>query len=165
MTLPARLAAFGLPARHEGALFSGHVEGFELDWASPALDPETVRLAVCIPTFKRPDLLEQTLRSLAAQTDAPALRVIVVENDGTGREGAKRAREVLAELGLPAVVLVEARQGNCKAYNALWRFALSRFGNLEAVLGIDDDELASPAGLPLMSQPPRRRVPGSSVDR
>jgi GT2 family glycosyltransferase len=143
MTLPARLAAFGLPARHDGALFAGQPESFELVWASPALDPSSVRFVVCVPTFRRPDLLEQTLRSLASQTGAPPFTILVVENDGIGREGAARASEVLAALGVSAAVIVEPRQGNCKAYNALWRFALSRFGQIEAVLGIDDDELAS----------------------
>ena len=147
MTLPARLAAFGLPARHESALFAGHAESFELAWSSPALDPDAVRLVVCVPTFKRPDLLEQTLRSLAAQRDAPTFTILVVENDGVRREGAQRASAVLAQLGVSAAVIVEPRQGNCKAYNALWRFALSRFGGLEAVLGIDDDELAGPGWL------------------
>lgn len=52
--------------------------------------PRHVRVAVCIPTFRRPLLLEALLRSLASQTAAGRAQlegmVIVVDNDDQGSE-------------------------------------------------------------------------------
>ncbi|MDX3805240.1 glycosyltransferase family 2 protein [Bosea thiooxidans] len=122
-------------------------ESFEVVAESP---PETlagVASIVCVPTFKRPDMLEATLRSLAAQTGRHDFAVIVVENEGRERAGAMRAKALL-EAGLfKGFVIVEPRQGNCKAYNAAWRCALTRFPGLQQVLGIDDDEEAEPGWL------------------
>lgn len=102
---------------------------------------------VCVPTFKRPDLLEATLRSLANQKGGHDFAVIVVENEGVERAGAARASALLAAGLFKGFVIVEPRQGNCKAYNAAWRCALTRFPALEQILGIDDDEEAEPGWL------------------
>lgn len=103
-----------------------------------------IESVVCVPTFRRPDLLEATLRSLAAQQGGHDFAVVVVENEGVERTGAARAAALL-EAGLfKGLVIVEPRQGNCKAYNAAWRCALTRFPALKQVLGIDDDETAGP---------------------
>ena len=106
-----------------------------------------VETVVCVPTFRRPDMLERTLRSLAAQRGAGPFAVIVVENEGKERAGAERACALFAEGLFEGRVIVEPRQGNCKAYNAAWRCALTRFPALEQVLGIDDDEEAEPGWL------------------
>ncbi|AMJ63848.1 hypothetical protein AXW83_20635 [Bosea sp. PAMC 26642] len=106
-----------------------------------------IQSVVCVPTFKRPDMLERTLRSLAAQTGGHEFAVVVVENEGVERAGAARATALL-EAGLfEGLVIVEPRQGNCKAYNAAWRCALTRFPALQQILGIDDDEEADPGWL------------------
>jgi GT2 family glycosyltransferase len=106
-----------------------------------------VKSVVCVPTFRRPDMLEATLRSLARQQGGHDFAVIVVENEGTERAGAIRASALLAAGLFKGFVIVEPRQGNCKAYNAAWRCALTRFPALEQVLGIDDDEEADPGWL------------------
>lgn len=106
-----------------------------------------IRSVVCVPTFKRPDMLEATLRSLASQTGGHDFAVIVVENEGVERAGATRASALHAACVFKGFVIVEPRQGNCKAYNAAWRCALTRFPALEQVLGIDDDEEAEPGWL------------------
>jgi GT2 family glycosyltransferase len=123
----------------------------QLMGSSPKVDLAATRIAICVPTFKRPDLLEQTLRSLAAQKGAPAFTLVIVDNEGQERAGAARALQLLdAGLELPdkslveGVVLCEPRQGNCKAYNAAWGFVLSNMPQVEAILGIDDDEIADP---------------------
>ena len=106
-----------------------------------------VSSVVCVPTFRRPDRLEATLRSLSAQAGGHDFAVVVVENEGSERAGAARAKALL-EAGLfKGFVIVEPRQGNCKAYNAAWRCALTRFPALQQVLGIDDDEEAEPGWL------------------
>lgn len=119
-------------------------ESFSIVAASPAEALRGVESVVCVPTFKRPDLLENTLRSLAAQQGGHDVAIIVVENEGVTRAGAERASALLAAGLFKGYVIVEPRQGNCKAYNAAWRCALTRFPALKQVLGIDDDEEALP---------------------
>jgi GT2 family glycosyltransferase len=122
-------------------------ETFTILARSPDSELAAVESVVCIPTFKRPDMLEATLRSLAAQTGGHDFAVIVVENEGVERAGATRASALLAAGLFKGFVIVEPRQGNCKAYNAAWRCALTRFPALKQVLGIDDDEQAEPGWL------------------
>lgn len=122
-------------------------ESFEILAASPEAALRGVESVICVPTFKRPDLLEQTLRSLAAQQGGHDIAVIVVENEGIERAGAARAQALLAQGLFKGFVIVEPRQGNCKAYNAAWRCALTRLPALKQVLGIDDDEEAEPQWL------------------
>lgn len=129
------------------AMFADTPESFEIFAMSPGFDPGTCEIVVCIPTFKRPQMLEATLRSLAAQETARRFAVIVIENDGAGREGAAHAARLMAGGLVPGLVLVEPRQGNCKAYNAGWRCALTRMPGLRYILGIDDDERAEPQWL------------------
>jgi glycosyltransferase involved in cell wall biosynthesis len=119
-------------------------ESFEVIGSSRGFDAAVVKVVVCIPTFKRPDMLEATLRSLRAQIDAPPFSVVVVDNEGTAREGAARAVQLLQADLITGAVLCEPRQGNCKAYNAAWSYVLSRMPQIEAILGIDDDEIADP---------------------
>jgi GT2 family glycosyltransferase len=122
-------------------------EAFTVVARSPDALLRGVESVVCVPTFRRPDMLERTLRSLAAQDGGHDFAVIVVENEGVERAGATRAAALL-EAGLfKGLVIVEPRQGNCKAYNAAWRCALTRFPALRQVLGIDDDEEADPGWL------------------
>ncbi len=122
-------------------------ESFQVLAASPDAALAGVESVVCVPTFRRPELLEATLRSLAAQQGGHDVAIIVVENEGVERAGALRAAALL-EAGLfKGLVIVEPRQGNCKAYNAAWRCALTRFPALKQVLGIDDDETAQPLWL------------------
>ncbi|MGL4728300.1 MAG: glycosyltransferase family 2 protein, partial [Bosea sp. (in: a-proteobacteria)] len=121
-------------------LFQREPEGFETVAVSPGLEPTSIAAVVCVPTYKRPELLAATLRSLAAQQGAPTFAVIVVENEGNAREGASVAGAMLDGAALQGLVLVEPRQGNCNAYNAAWRCVLTRFPNAKFICGIDDDE-------------------------
>jgi GT2 family glycosyltransferase len=81
------------------------------------------------------------------QTVQTAFAVVVVENHASGLEGAHAAAEVLAGSHLDGMVIVEARQGNCNAYNAGFRHALAAFPGLTHVAIIDDDEVAIPEWL------------------
>lgn len=135
------------PIRDRAAPLSATPETFSVLAASPIAALAGVESVVCVPTFRRPDLLEATLRSLAAQQGGHDFAVIVVENEGTERAGAERAAALLAAGLFKGLVIAEPRQGNCKAYNAAWRCALTRFPALKQVLGIDDDETATPLWL------------------
>ncbi|MGL5361591.1 MAG: glycosyltransferase family 2 protein [Bosea sp. (in: a-proteobacteria)] len=128
-------------------LFGGTPESFHLLAASSADVLASAEIAICVPTFRRPDLLEATLRSLAVQACSRPFVIIVVDNEGIEQAGATRAK-ALFEAGLfQGLVLVEPRQGNCKAYNAAWRCALTRLPRLVYLAGIDDDETAEPGWL------------------
>jgi glycosyltransferase involved in cell wall biosynthesis len=52
-------------------------------------DDEPATLTIAIPTFRRPVLLQETLRSVLAQTDLSGVRIVVIDNDpeSTGHEG------------------------------------------------------------------------------
>lgn len=120
---------------------------YSLFATSPGFDPDTCEIVVCIPTYKRPDMLEAALRSLAAQDTERPFAVIVVENDGLELAGARHAAQLMGTGLVPGIVIVEPRQGNCKAYNAGWSYVLAHFPKLRFILGIDDDERARPCWL------------------
>jgi glycosyltransferase involved in cell wall biosynthesis len=121
--------------------------------ASPAFNPDAVRIAVVVPTFKRPNHLAKTLLSLAAQTIRTPFAAVVVENHAAGMEGAAAAAELLVNERLNGLAIVEPRQGNCNAYNAGFRRALAMFPNLTHVAIIDDDEIAIPEWLERLADP------------
>ncbi len=136
-----------MPRGKPAALAFPSPETFAIVAQSPAAALAAIETVICVPTFKRPDLLERTLRSLAAQQGGPEFAVIVVENEGLERAGAGRAAQLLAAGLFRGHVIIEPRQGNCKAYNAAWRCALTRYPALAQVAGIDDDEEAEPGWL------------------
>ncbi len=111
------------------------------------LDAYDVSIAVVIPTFKRPQQLARTLASVAAQVVSQKIAAVVVENHAAGSEGLAVAERMFAERQAQGIAVVEARQGNCNAYNAGFKAALDAFPNLTHIAIIDDDETASPAWL------------------
>ncbi len=114
--------------------------------SSPPLLPDT-RAVVCVPTYRRPDLLARTLASLTAQQTVWPFSIVIVDNDGQGRDGARFAQGLLERGDFHGAVLVEPRQGNCKAYNAAWNFVRHQMPDVPYVCGIDDDEEAAPGWL------------------
>jgi GT2 family glycosyltransferase len=113
----------------------------------PMLDASCVEIAVVIPTFKRPEHLERTLASVAGQLTSRIVAAVVVENHAAAGEGAAVAEQMFAQKRAKGFVVVEARQGNCNAYNAGFAAALATFPNLTHVAIIDDDEIAVPIWL------------------
>lgn len=114
---------------------------------SEGLAGMTLRAVICVPTYKRPALLARTLASLIAQDFGGPYAIVVVDNDGIGREGSMLAARMLNEGAFTGAVLLEARQGNCKAYNAAWSFVRSALPDVPFICGIDDDEEALPGWL------------------
>jgi GT2 family glycosyltransferase len=117
--------------------------------SSDALD-HSVEAVVCIPTFRRPEHLRKTLESIVAQRRARRFAVVIVDNDVAAGEGAAVAAQFLRDRRLQGICLVEPRQGNCHAINAVFETALEAFPAARHFLMIDDDELASPDWLELM---------------
>jgi GT2 family glycosyltransferase len=116
---------------------------------SPALDP-SIRIVVCVPCFRRPKHLRQTLQSLADQRTARRFAVVMVENDASACGSVSVASEFLRAGKVAGLCVVEPRQGNCQAINAAFETALSIFPDAVHILMIDDDEIASPTWLELM---------------
>jgi GT2 family glycosyltransferase len=109
--------------------------------------PEAV---VCVPTFRRAKMLERTLRSLAEQKTSVPFAVVVVDNDGIGREGFTAATRFLSDAALPGHVCLEPQQGNVHAINRAFATALMRYPAARYFLMIDDDEIAEPDWLDAM---------------
>jgi glycosyltransferase involved in cell wall biosynthesis len=119
-----------------------------------ALEPQAI---VCVPTFRRPEMLRQTLRSLAEQRGAIPFALIVVDNDSAKAEGLPVAASFLREGRLSGLCLVEGVQGNCHAINRAFREARERFPTALYFLMIDDDEIADPHWLERMVAAARDR--------
>lgn len=111
-------------------------------YRTPDLDPGAARIIVTVPTFRRPAQLAATLDSIAAQKNAPAFAIIVMENDAEGMEGAKAAAEWFSDRKAEGLVVVAHSRGNCHAYNAGWASALMEFPAFTHLAVIDDDETA-----------------------
>jgi glycosyltransferase involved in cell wall biosynthesis len=117
--------------------------------ASSELD-RSVRIVVCIPTFRRAQHLQQTLSSIAGQKTGHGFAVVIVENDSIDRLGAAEAERFLAAGVVAGVCVLEPRQGNCRAINAAFETAQEVFPSAAMFLMLDDDEIASERWLDLM---------------
>lgn len=109
-----------------------------------AAETGPVEAVVCVPTYRRPAMLAQTLASLAAQRTIRPFRVVIVDNDATAQAGLALAEQALAAGPLRGVALVQPRQGNCHAINAALAAARANFPDAPYLLMIDDDETATP---------------------
>jgi succinoglycan biosynthesis protein ExoM len=103
-----------------------------------------MRLAICIGTYKRSDLLCELLAGISHLTfrrmPAPRIEVIVVDNDPF-----KSAEEVCAAVELPCPVkyVAEPRRGITYVRNRAVREA----GVVDFIVFIDDDEVPTPQWL------------------
>lgn len=109
---------------------------------SPSPDP-TIGIVVCIPCFRRPEHLRQTLQSLVDQRTDRRFAVVMVENDASACGSVPVASEFLRTGKLSGLCVVEPRQGNCHAINAAFETAQAIFPDASHFLMIDDDEIAS----------------------
>jgi glycosyltransferase involved in cell wall biosynthesis len=110
--------------------------------APRALGLATLEAIVCVPTFRRPEMLRQTLQSLAEQRTSIGYAIVVVDNDAFGQAGARIANAFLDAGLLAGVCVVEAQPGNCRACNRAFREARRRFPLASYILMMDDDEIA-----------------------
>lgn len=117
---------------------------------SPGLNPAAIEVVVTLPTFRRPEQVLATLRSIEKQRTGRQFAVIVMENDADGRAGAEAAAPLFLDGIMRGMVIIAHERGNCSAYNAGWTTALANFPNFRRLLVIDDDEIASPEWLERM---------------
>ena len=99
---------------------------------------------VCVPTFRRPDMLRKTLASIQAQNGALRLAVVVVDNDAKASEGAAAAQAIFLSGALLGVAVVEPEPGHCSAVNRSFSEARKHWPKAEFYVMIDDDETADP---------------------
>lgn len=105
---------------------------------------ESIELVVTLPTFRRPEHLIKTLKTVISQAPGCPFAIVVMENDADGLEGANAAKMFFADHRINALVVIAHQRGNCHAYNAGWSMALAAYPNLQTIAVIDDDELAAP---------------------
>jgi GT2 family glycosyltransferase len=108
---------------------------------------ESVEYVVTLPTFRRPDHLVKTLKTVISQDPGASFAIIVMENDADGLAGAHAAREFFLLHKINALVVIAHDRGNCHAYNAGWTTAMASYPQMKALAVIDDDEIASPSWL------------------
>ena len=114
-----------------------------------AADPaDSVELVVTLPTFRRPEHLIKTLKTVISQAPECPFAIVVMENDADGLDGAGAAKTFFAEHRVNGLVVIAHQRGNCHAYNAGWSMALATYPRLKAIAVIDDDEIAAPEWLP-----------------
>ena len=111
-----------------------------------------VEIAITLPTFRRPEHLLKTLKSLENQRTGHNFVCIVMENDPEGGAGAKVAARFFKTSALRGIVVNAHRRGNCSAYNAGWFTALEQFEKLRWIMVIDDDEVATPDWVEMMTK-------------
>lgn len=107
----------------------------------------SVELVVTLPTFRRPEHLVKTLKTVLSQDPGVPFAIIVMENDADGMAGAHAARDFFLQHKVNALVVVAHDRGNCHAYNAGWSAAMATYPAMKALAVIDDDEIASPSWL------------------
>ncbi|MFQ5415450.1 MAG: glycosyltransferase [Myxococcota bacterium] len=107
---------------------------------TPTEIPASPRVALCVPTYRRPVGLARLLGALAdLERPGPAdrLELVVIDNDplGSAREVCERFRD---DLAFPLRYRIEKRRGIAQARNAALAACL---GRADLVAFLDDDEL------------------------
>lgn len=110
-------------------------------------DAADIELVVVVPTFRRPDRLVKTLKTIVSQRPDLPLATIVVENDAEGLAGAQAAKSFFAGRSSDSAIIVTRHPGHAHACNAGWAAALDLYPNLKALAVIYDDEVAAPEWL------------------
>jgi glycosyltransferase involved in cell wall biosynthesis len=103
-------------------------------------------IAICIPTFRRNDLLAECLAALGTLRIPPGFRLLQIVADNDAGAGARDlCHERAATLGWPVSYVVEPRRGLASVRNRLLEEAV-RAGALWIAF-LDDDERPDPAWL------------------
>lgn len=118
----------------------------------------TERVAICVCTYRRPEMLKRCLRSIAVQEAGPDLDVIVVvvNNDPeTPRLGERLQLD--EQIRLPVYWTDQPKRGIAAARNAALNAALKV--GADWIAFIDDDEIAEPDWIAALMAPEYREVP------
>lgn len=109
--------------------------------------PRPPKLAVAVPTFRRPERLRNLLIALGAATRPCAVSVLVADNDAVACEGLEVVRGIAGLVAdLPVRGIMVAERGLASVRNALVAEAL-REPSITHIAMIDDDEWPDPRWL------------------
>ncbi|ACP24105.1 putative glycosyl transferase family 2 [Sinorhizobium fredii NGR234] len=122
-------------------------EDISIHFQSELENAADIELVVVVPTFRRPDHLVKTLKTIVSQRPDFPCATLVVENDPDGQSGAEAAKRFFLEHRSDSTVIVAHRRGHSHACNAGWATALDLYPNLRAVAVIYDDAVAAPEWL------------------
>jgi glycosyltransferase involved in cell wall biosynthesis len=100
------------------------------------------KVAVAIPTFRRPRGLERLLAALAKLETSAEVEIVVADNDGERHEGADLCRTLAPSYRWPLTAIVATERGIAQARNALAEHCLS-YSNADFIAMLDDDEWPS----------------------
>jgi succinoglycan biosynthesis protein ExoM len=95
------------------------------------------RVAICIPTFKRPKMLKRLLEAIARLETQAKISVIVADNDGESHAGYDLCR-ALRNYPWPLTAVMAERRGIAQVRNRLIEQSLKTDAQFIAM--IDDDE-------------------------
>lgn len=113
-------------------------------------------VALCIPTFKRPNGLRRLLASVQAIEFNGDLRVVVVDNDAENQEGVAVCADCEKNgYRWPIICVPEHRSGHSYACNTAFALGL-KTANVEFVVMVDDDEFVEPQWLTELIKVQRR---------
>ena len=87
-------------------------------------DAGDIEIVVVLPTFRRPEHVVKTLKTIVSQRPDVSFATVVVENDDEGLAGAQAAKDFFLGHPSESIVIVAHQRGNCHAYNAGWSMAL-----------------------------------------
>lgn len=101
-----------------------------------------MRVAICIATYKRPDMLEYLLESISKlefkKVIAPNINIVIVDNDAEG-SAKKVVENAMRYINFPIVYTIEPKKGLAYARNKTIELA----GDVDLVAIVDDDEIVS----------------------
>ncbi len=101
-------------------------------------DPLGESVVICIPTFKRPRMLNRLLDAIAALDTQADVRVLVADNDAETHAGLDLARARQAAYRWPLTAVIAPKRGIAQVRNTLIEQALKTDAAFIAM--IDDDE-------------------------
>ena len=87
-------------------------------------DAGDIELVVVLPTFRRPEHVIKTLKTIVSQRPDVAFATVVIENDDEGLAGAAAAKDFFLGHPSDSIGIIAPQRGKCYAYNAGWAMAL-----------------------------------------
>jgi glycosyltransferase involved in cell wall biosynthesis len=100
------------------------------------------KVVICIPTFRRPEMLKQTLDALALMVCSHSVALLVGDNDTEGQQGVALVASLSESYRFPIKCMVIERRGHPAARNGLLIAALAR--DPDFIVFLDDDQIVDP---------------------
>jgi glycosyltransferase involved in cell wall biosynthesis len=118
------------------------------------------KVAIAIPTFRRPKGLERLLAALAHLETSADIEIVVADNDAALHEGIDVCRRISAGYRWPLAAITVPERGIAQARNALVEHVLAH-SRAEFIAMLDDDEWPGPGWLDAFLREQRRTEAGA----